>query len=75
MKEELFKTIIGYDEIKETLCRIIDIIKYPDKYEKLGAKIAHGLFLYGPPGTGKTSISNEIIKYLDRKTYTIRKTK
>lgn len=75
MKEELFKTIIGYDEIKETLCRIIDIIKYPDKYEKLGARIPHGLFLYGPPGTGKTSISNEIIKYLDRKTYTIRKTK
>lgn len=75
MKNELLKNIIGYDDIKKTLYKIVDVVKNPKKYEELGARIPHGLFLYGPPGTGKTSISNEIINYLDRKTFTIRKTK
>ena len=75
MKNKIFNKIIGYNEIKETLSRIIDVIKNPEKYEKLGATIPHGLLLHGEPGTGKTTFSNEIINYLGRKTYTIRKTK
>jgi cell division protease FtsH len=75
MKEELFCNIIGYDNTKITLKRILDVINNQEKYKELGSTIPHGLFLYGPPGIGKTSISKEFIKYANRKAYIIRKTK
>lgn len=75
MKKELFKNIVGYDNTKKTLERLIDVLNNQEKYKKLGSTIPHGLFLYGPPGLGKTTFSNEILKNVNRKTYTIRKTK
>ena len=75
MKKELFKNIVGYDNTKKTLERLIDALNNQEKYKKLGSTIPHGLFLYGPPGLGKTTFSKEILKNVNRKTYTIRKTK
>ena len=72
---ELFKDIIGYDDIKKTLKRTIDVLNNQEKYKKLGSTIPHGLFIYGPPGTGKTSLSLEIIDNVKMKPYIIRKTK
>lgn len=73
-KKELFKNIIGYDDEKKIIERVIDILNNKEKYQKLGVGIPHGLLLYGPPGTGKTTFSKEILKNINRKTYIIRKT-
>lgn len=75
MKKELFKDIIGYDDIKKTLKRLVDVLNDKEKYEKIGSTIPHGLLLYGPPGLGKTTIAKEIINNVERKKYIIRKNK
>ncbi len=75
MSKDIFNNIIGYDDLKEKLRIIIDVIEHPNKCEKLGVKMPHGLFLYGDPGTGKTTIANDIINYSKRKSVVIRKTK
>ena len=49
-----FEAVAGYGEVKEELLEIVDYIKNPDKYRKLGATPPKGVLLYGPPGTGKT---------------------
>ena len=74
-KEEIFDNIIGYDDIKNTLKTIVDMLNNSEKYKKLGCNIAHGLLLYGPPGTGKTNIAKEILDNVNRKVYIIRKNK
>ena len=74
--EKLFSNIIGYDDIKESLRTIVDVLNNKEKYQELGCNLSHGLLLYGPPGTGKTSIANEILNnVVDRKKYIIRKMK
>lgn len=74
--KNIFKNIIGYEDIKKTLTRLIDVLNNKEKYERLGSTIPHGLFIYGEPGTGKTSFSNAILDNVtNRKKYTIRKTK
>ena len=75
MDNKIFKGIIGYDDVKITLKRVIDILDNPDKYKKLGAHIPSGLLLYGPPGTGKSSMALELIDVVNRKSYIIRKSK
>lgn len=52
-----FKDVAGLDEEKEELTEIVDFLKTPDKYTKLGARIPKGVLLVGHPGTGKTYIS------------------
>ncbi len=75
-EKDMFEAIIGYDEIKMTLTRLIDVLNNKEKYEKIGSTIPHGLFIYGDPGTGKTTFSNAILESVtNRKSYTIRKTK
>ena len=52
-----FDDVAGLDEVKEELFEIVDFMKNPDKYKKMGAKIPKGVLFYGPPGTGKTLLS------------------
>ncbi len=55
-----FDSVAGNEEAKELVKDIIDFIKEPDKYTKLGAKMPKGILLYGPPGTGKTLMAKAI---------------
>lgn len=55
-----FKDIAGLDEEKGELIELVDFLKKPDEYVKMGAKIPRGVLLYGKPGTGKTLIAKAI---------------
>ena len=55
-----FKDVAGLDEEKEELIEIVDFLKRPEKFTKMGAKVPRGVFLYGKPGTGKTLIAKAI---------------
>ena len=55
-----FIDVAGLDEVKEELFEIVDFMKYPDKYKKMGAKIPKGVLFYGPPGTGKTLLASAV---------------
>ncbi len=55
-----FKDVAGLEEVKEELVEIVDFIKNPDKYKKMGAKVPKGLLFYGPPGTGKTLLAASV---------------
>ncbi len=55
-----FKDVAGADEAKEELEEVVDFLKYPTKYSKMGAKIPTGMLLVGPPGTGKTLLARAI---------------
>lgn len=59
-KRVLFSDVAGADEEKEELREIVEFLKNPDKYRKLGAKIPHGVLLQGPPGTGKTLLAKAV---------------
>jgi len=55
-----FDNVAGLAEAKEELKEIVDFLKHPDKYTKLGAKIPKGALLIGPPGTGKTLLAKAV---------------
>ncbi len=59
-KRVTFEDVAGCDEVKEELQEIIDFLKNPEKYTKLGAKIPKGVLLFGSPGTGKTLIARAV---------------
>ena len=67
--------VIGYESIKSELYRIIDIIKNPEKYKKLGVTVPKGILLSGEPGIGKTLMAKCFIKETGLKTFVIRKDK
>lgn len=52
-----FSGIIGYEPVKEEMERIIDVLKEPERYAKLGVTAPQGLLLHGKPGVGKTSLA------------------
>ena len=56
----LFSDVAGADEEKEELEEIVQFLKNPGHYTKLGAKIPHGVLLMGPPGTGKTLLAKAV---------------
>ena len=59
-KKVLFRDVAGADEEKEELKEVVDFLRDPGKYTRLGAKIPHGVLLVGPPGTGKTLLAKAV---------------
>ena len=55
-----FEDVAGVDEAKDDLEEIVDFLRNPQKYQRLGGKIPHGVLLVGPPGTGKTLLARAV---------------
>jgi len=63
MQEDIeirFADVAGVDESKEELVEVVDFLREPEKYTRLGGKIPRGTLLVGPPGTGKTMLSKAV---------------
>ena len=59
-KKVTFADVAGADEEKQELQEVVDFLRDPEKYTKIGARIPHGLLLVGPPGTGKTLLARAV---------------
>ena len=59
-KKVTFKQVAGLDEEKEEVAELIDFLRNPKKFQKLGARIPKGVLLVGPPGTGKTLLARAV---------------
>ena len=55
-----FADVAGIDEVKGEVTEIVDFLRAPDRYRRLGAQIPHGVLLSGPPGSGKTLLARAV---------------
>ena len=55
-----FKDVQGVDEAKQELTEVVEFLKFPEKFTKIGARIPAGILLIGPPGTGKTYLAKAV---------------
>ena len=75
MRGKEFEEIIGYEEVKLELGRILDQLINPEKYAALGVTEPHGLLLFGVPGVGKSTLAQCFLNACGRKTFLCRKDK
>ncbi|MBL1406354.1 MAG: ATP-dependent zinc metalloprotease FtsH, partial [Rhizobiales bacterium] len=66
-----FDDVAGVDEAKEDLVEIVEFLRNPQKFQRLGGKMPHGVLLVGPPGTGKTLIARAVAGEADVPFFTI----
>src|SRR3954471_20708576 len=55
-----FEDVAGIEEVEQELVEVVDFLKNPQRYQRLGARIPRGVLLYGPPGTGKTLLARAV---------------
>ena len=70
-KKITFEDVAGVDEAKEALEEVIEFLKAPKKFERLGGRIPKGVLLMGPPGTGKTMLAQAVAGEADVPFYSI----
>jgi cell division protease FtsH len=59
-KKTTFADVAGCEESKEELSEVVEFLKHPEKFQKLGGKMPRGVLLFGPPGTGKTLLARAV---------------
>ncbi len=68
-----FENVIGYESVKQELMQIVDMLKNRERYERMGARLPHGVLLSGEPGLGKTLLARSFIEHSGLRTYTLRR--